>query len=313
MVMRRGASGDTVKEIQTRLHELGLYKGPIDGVFGGGTESAIKLFQRNSGLGQDGVVGDGTWKKLFPTQAPPVSEMLSQPIALRCLALTSSFETGDMPPECFCGITGDFDGQGISFGALQWNLGQGTLQPLLQEVFEQHPHVCRDIFHEHFDVVTALKDSTREEQVAFGRSIQNIRNFRVNEPWRGMMKQLGRTSEFQRVQADHAGKIHARAMTMCKEYGLTTERGAALMFDICVQNGSISPVVKAQIMADISVLPDKADQVARMRIIANRRAAASKAQFVNDVRIRKLTIAEGEGIVHGISYNLEEQFGLRLA
>ena len=54
-------------------------------------------------------------------------------------------------------------------------------------------------------------------------------------------------------------------------------------------------------------------QQARMRIIANRRAVASKAQFVNDVRVRKLTIAEGEGVVHGIHYNLEEQFALRLA
>jgi hypothetical protein len=50
-----------------------------------------------------------------------------------------------------------------------------------------------------------------------------------------------------------------------------------------------------------------------MRIIANRRSAAAKAQFVNDVRIRKLTIAEGVGTVHGIQYDLEDQFGIRLA
>lgn len=85
------------------------------------------------------------------------------------------------------------------------------------------------------------------------------------------------------------------------------------MFDICVQNGSISPVVKAQILADIAMLPDKKDQVARMRIFANRRAAAARPEFVNDVRVRKLTIAEGQGTVHGIPYDLEEQFGLRLA
>jgi hypothetical protein len=134
----------------------------------------------------------------------------------------------------------------------------------------------------------------------------------VNEPWRGMMRQLGRTPEFQRVQAAHARKVHTNAVKMCKEYGLTTERGVALMFDICVQNGSISPVVKAQIMADIAGLRDPSDQVARMRIIANRRAAAARPEFVNDVRTRKLTIAEGEGVVHGIPYNLEEQFGIRL-
>lgn len=313
MTVRRGASGADVKKIQARLVELGLYRGPVDGSFGGGTEGAVKTFQRTAGLPQDGCVGAVTWGKLFGDAAPPVSEVAGKPVALRCLALTASFETGAMPPDCFCGVTGDFDGQGISFGALQWNLGQGTLQPLLAEMFEQHAPVCRDIFHENFDVVTALGESTRDEQIAFARSIQNRANYRINEPWKGMLKQLGRTAEFQNIQAQHAAKIHAKALSLCKEYGLTTERGAALMFDICVQNGSISAVVRAQILADLSSLSDPADQVARMRIIANRRAAAARAEFVNDVRTRKLVIAEGEGTVHGIHYDLEEQFGLRLA
>lgn len=34
-------------------------------------------------------------------------------------------------------ITGNFDGQGISLGLLQQNLGQGTLQPLLVEMYRQ--------------------------------------------------------------------------------------------------------------------------------------------------------------------------------
>jgi hypothetical protein len=179
-------------------------------------------------------------------------------------------------------------------------------------MFQNHAEACRDIFHENFDVVTALGESTKQEQVAFARSIQNTANFRVNEPWRGMLKQLGRTQEFQDIQAKHATQIHARAVAMCNDYGLTTERGVALMFDICVQNGSISPVVKAQILADFIGLPDAKDQVARMRVIANRRSAAVKPQFINDVRTRKLTVAEGVGTVHGIQYDLEEQFGLRL-
>jgi hypothetical protein len=312
MTIRRGAAGADVEKIQARLMELNLYRGPVDGSFGGGTEGAIKTFQRTCGIPQDGCVGDVTWGKLFADTKPPVSDMMEKDIALRCLSLTASFETGSMPPDCFCGVAGDFDGQGISFGALQWNLGQGSLQPLLSEMFEQHPAVCRDIFHEHVEVVTALGDSTREEQIAFARSIQNRANYRVNEPWRGMLRQLGRTSEFQQIQAGHAKKIHDKAIAMCREYGLTTERGVALMFDICVQNGSISPVVRAQIQADFASLPDPSDQVGRMRIIAIRRSAAARAEFVNDVRIRKLTLAEGEGTVHGIHYNLEEQFGLGL-
>ena len=312
MTIRRGAAGSDVSKLQTRLIELNLYRGPIDGSFGGGTESAVKLYQRSQGIAQDGCVGQTTWGKLFPTEQLPASNVAAKDVALRCLSLTASFETGTMPPDCFCGITGDFDGQGISFGALQWNLGQGTLQPLLSEMFQQHPATCRDIFHENFEILQALGDSTREEQVAFARSIQNRANFRVNEPWRGMLKQLGRTMEFQDVQAAHASKIYVKALAMCRQYGLTTERGAALMFDICVQNGSISPVVKAMIEADFTALTDPSDQVARMQSIANRRAAAARAEFVDDVRVRKLTIAEGTGTVHGIHYDVEEQFSLGL-
>ena len=166
MIIRRGSAGSDVTKIQKRLSELGLYLGPADGSFGGGTEGAVKVFQRREGIDQDGCVGPATWAKLFPAgESPTPSTMLNQPAALRCLALTSSFETGSMPPECFCGITGDFDGQGISFGALQWNLGQGSLQPLLQEMFENHEQVARDIFHENFEVITALRDSKKEEQL----------------------------------------------------------------------------------------------------------------------------------------------------
>jgi hypothetical protein len=49
-----------------------------------------------------------------------------------------------------------------------------------------------------------------------------------------------------------------------------------------------------------------------MKIVALRRAAASKPQFVEDVRARKLAIAEGSGLVHGLPYDLEDQFDLSL-
>ena len=34
---QRGSQGPEVAKIQTRLREIGLYAGPIDGDFGGGT------------------------------------------------------------------------------------------------------------------------------------------------------------------------------------------------------------------------------------------------------------------------------------
>src|SRR5512133_1786109 len=123
----RGSHGPEVARIQQRLKDLGHYLGPVDGQFGGGTESAVVLFQRASGLLDDGVVGPLTWQRLFHQDAVPPPALLAESLTYRCLALTGTFETGSGPPECFAGVTGDFDGQGISWGVLQWNFGQGSL------------------------------------------------------------------------------------------------------------------------------------------------------------------------------------------
>ena len=316
MIFQRGSGGDPVRRIQQRLKELNLYLGPLDGLYGGATESGVKSFQKAQKLACDGIVGLDTWARLFPNEPQPTLELLSQPVAHRCLALTGSFETGAGVPECFAGLAGDFDGQGLGLGALHWNLGQGTLQPLLHEMVDRHRPLCQDLFHEHFPVLVAMLMSPPAEQMAWARSIQD-RRFQVLEPWRGLLKTLGRTPEFQAVQLRHAARIHGRSLELCATYELTTERAAALMFDISVQNGSIGALVRAQIEKDFAALPKLEDplqaEVARLRIIANRRAAACRPEFVEEVRARKLTIAEGQGVVHGIPYDLERQFGLRLA
>ena len=310
MTIRSGMSGDAVMRIEQFLANLKLYRGPVDGSFGGGVEAAVKSYQNQQGIEPSGTVDPATWMRMFPNEPVPVSEIASQPLPERCLALTGSFETGKYPPELFCGITGDFDRMGLSFGALQWNVGQGTLQPLLLQMFDQHAEIAQNIFHEHFNTVITLGTAPLPDQLAFTRSVQT--RGLLQEPWQGMLTALGRTEEFQRIQTDHAGKIFQQAVGMCNDYGLLSERAAALMFDIATQGGSISSIVRAQIMADFDLLPkgDSANEVAKMCIVANRRAAASGARFVDDVRTRKLTIAHGVGTVHGVFYDLDDMFGL---
>ncbi len=46
---------------------------------------------------------------------------------------------------------------------------------------------------------------------------------------------------------------------------------------------------------------------------SNRRADAAAEQWGEDVRARKLCIANGAGRAHGIDYDLKAQFGLGLA
>ena len=54
--LRKGDRGDDVKRLQRLLTEHG-YACSADGVFGSGTEAKVMAFQRDRGLGADGIVG----------------------------------------------------------------------------------------------------------------------------------------------------------------------------------------------------------------------------------------------------------------
>lgn len=311
-----GSRGDEVKKIQKRLKTLGFYKGTIDGDFGGGTESAVKTFQKAKNFIIDGMVGPDTWKALFVAEEILQPSITTKPLNYKCLALSGSFETSKGIPDCFAGISGDFDGQGISFGACQWNFGQGSLQPMLKEMIKNYEDMVKDIFHERFEILVSALNSDKEELMEFARSIQHPVKHILNEPWQGMFKTLGRCEKFQNIQVKYADALYKSALQLCSDYSLWSERAVALMFDIKVQNGSINNLVKTQILLDIkhlsTNLSKEETEVGKMRIIANRRADASNQKWSEDVRKRKLCCANGGGIVHGVNYNMEKQFGIRL-
>lgn len=55
-----GSKGEKVKQVQEKLKRWGYYSGSIDGIYGSGTQTAVKKFQRNNGLSVDGIVGKKT-------------------------------------------------------------------------------------------------------------------------------------------------------------------------------------------------------------------------------------------------------------
>ena len=56
-ILRRGDRGEAVGELQKLLKAIGLFNGPISGFYGEQTEAAVRRFQRNRGLIEDGVAG----------------------------------------------------------------------------------------------------------------------------------------------------------------------------------------------------------------------------------------------------------------
>jgi putative chitinase len=71
MILKKGDNNDLVKKLQVRLGVEAV------GTFGPKTEEAVKKYQAANGLAADGIVGDGTWSKLFP---PVTSIAVSAPV-----------------------------------------------------------------------------------------------------------------------------------------------------------------------------------------------------------------------------------------
>jgi hypothetical protein len=58
-LLAEGSAGEAVRDLQQNLSALG-YPLAVDGIFGKDTEEAVRAFQRDYGLGADGVVGPRT-------------------------------------------------------------------------------------------------------------------------------------------------------------------------------------------------------------------------------------------------------------
>ena len=58
MIVKNGSKGDVVKQIQKVLGQT------ADGIFGSGTEAAVKAWQTKNGLAADGLVGPNTLAKM---------------------------------------------------------------------------------------------------------------------------------------------------------------------------------------------------------------------------------------------------------
>ena len=59
-----GSQGNEVRQIQTKLSELGYYQSSIDSIFGELTQNAVKQFQKDNALTVDGIVGTATLSAL---------------------------------------------------------------------------------------------------------------------------------------------------------------------------------------------------------------------------------------------------------
>jgi putative chitinase len=77
MLLKLGSTGEDVVKLQNKL---GV--DPI-GKFGPKTEAAVKAWQSSNGLTADGIVGDGTWSKLFSEGTVSAPTVITEPAPVK--------------------------------------------------------------------------------------------------------------------------------------------------------------------------------------------------------------------------------------
>lgn len=263
----------------------------------------------------------------------------------KALRITSTFETGR--PLGFGGLTGNFDSMGLSFGLLQWNFGSGSLQPLLWEFAQRHSQRFDAVFGAHasqlrqilqqFRRLNKTKDKSERtrimaEQMRFAISInhpncqpkqKSSRKFcQLVEPWATYFRKLEADSAFQQIQLRQVRNRMNVAIKYAGQFGLRSERGLALMFDIVTQAGSAWLTCSKTVCKKRAAIIEQGRATLQQRLgrspteremltlIANVVADTSLPEWREKVRVRKMTIVNGHGKVHGRQFDLARDFGL---
>jgi peptidoglycan hydrolase-like protein with peptidoglycan-binding domain len=88
-----------VSNIQTKLKNLGYYSGTVDGVYGSGTTTAVKNYQKAKGLTVDGIAGTKTLSKLNGTTSSSSSSSSTTSSSSNTTyvkaSIRSLYQTGD--------------------------------------------------------------------------------------------------------------------------------------------------------------------------------------------------------------------------
>ncbi|NTW53896.1 MAG: peptidoglycan-binding protein [Chlorobaculum sp.] len=285
----RAVRGELVSLVQVALKEAGSDPEEIDGIYGSDMEKALQDFQQKQNLEKNGKITEDTWLKLMGTVPPAILD--------RCLQLTGDFEGHG-----FRKVAGNFDGAGLTWGIIGFTLLHGEIQKILTEVQQHHPALLQQAFGSLQGELSRVLGLGRSAQIDWANSISlGSKKYRIDRSWEKAFDTLGTFPDVQAVQLREVNKYWNIAINDANHFGLKSEMGIALCFDIAVQNGGIDANEELRIKKKLLKQPGATERDKRI-IIANVVAENSRAKYVEDVRRRKLTIATGDGTVHEARY-----------
>lgn len=176
------------------------------------------------------------------------------------VAVTGRFENAGDP---WRGVTGDFDGMGISCGVLQWNIGSASLQPLVKAVgqavvLREAPTIGPELWKAcNTGVATGL---------TLVRGWQTGTRLKAT-PAKELASLMG-CPEMKAQQTSRIRVVAEKADTLAKGWAQAAGRNERTLqeliwfFDLVTQNGGLKGLTHADVKAFIQTsTPGRADDV----------------------------------------------------
>jgi hypothetical protein len=289
----RGCKGDLVGVLQRGLASSGHYTGMVDNDFGGATTLAVSALQKQQRFPVTGRANAKTWTAATQLDFPELFQ--------RCLQLTARFEGHG-----YGTVTGNWDNAWLTWGIIGFTLKHREIQLIVQEASQQDPALLTSAFKDQAAIFLALCQRNNDaELLAWAESVSVAATGKrsVIEPWRGAFRTFGSFPQVQALQRQHARQRYFEpAQRTAQRLQLSGDRGVALAFDIHVQNGGVKTSDEDRYRQLVARLPVKGRNQAQREVLA--RLVAQSSRFPADVSSRKLTIAQGTGLVHQESFDL---------
>ncbi len=249
-------------------------------------------------------------KNSNPPPAAPDESMSLDDAQEKSLQITTYFEGGKSMN--YQALADDFDGQGTSFGLIQWNFGKNTLGPLLKKMLDKDGTAFAACFGADADydtLKTALVAGKQADELKWARD--RIKNKRA--AWESAFKSIGANTTFQKIQREQAAaQYHSKALDVIKDirdlsstlFTKVEFRSYAAIFDLCVQQGSLHEPAgghKALDQMKDRVKNEKpTSQLDLMKIVVKERGLTAASAWRNDCISRRM------GILNGASYKSKE-------
>lgn len=174
------------------------------------------------------------------------------------IRITAGFETNGDP---YLDVSGNFDEMGISCGVLQWNIGQGSLQPMVQRAGEQTVLAAMPT-HGTQMWRACTSDITTGLTIVRGWQSAN----RLNARAKAELVNLLDTDEMRAAQDAALDRVAVRAARLADKWaqeaglGASDKRLFCWFFDLITQNGGLENLAPQQVTDFLQMhTPSRAD------------------------------------------------------